>query len=97
MIVKQCSISEMRSERTSCVIFIMFNVFFIGTCVKSDSTSKLPSRSVGRRISWIFCMKSVELVMYDSDFLMRDCSVYARKRSEHNIEIGYQILFDHNS
>jgi len=42
----------------------MFNVSFIGTCMKRDSTLKLTSRSVGRnRIFWIFCMKSVELVM----------------------------------
>ena len=76
----------------------MFNVTFIGTCVKRDSTSKLTSRSVEHsRISWIFCMKCVELIMYNSDFLMRGCSVYARKRSEHNIEIGHQILFDHSS
>jgi len=44
--VKQCSISRMRLEGTSCEAFIMFNVSFIGTCVKSDST-KLISRSVG--------------------------------------------------
>jgi len=31
--VKQCSISEMRSEETSCEAFIIFNVSF-GTCVK---------------------------------------------------------------
>ena len=61
----------------------MFIVSFIGTCVKKDSTSKLTSKSVGRsRIFWIFCMKSVELVMCDSDFPMRDCSVCARKRNK---------------
>jgi len=44
------------------------------------STSKLTSRFVGRsRIFWIFCMKSVELVMYDSNFPVRGCSVCARK------------------
>ena len=38
--------------------------------------SKFTSRSMGRsRIFWIFCMKSVELVMCDSDFPVRDCSV----------------------
>jgi len=69
MIVKQCSISGMMSEGTLCEVFIMFNVSFIGTCVKRDSTSKLTSRSVGRsRIFWIFFIKSVELVMCDSIF-----------------------------
>ena len=48
MIVKQCSISGMRSEETSCEAFIMINVSFIGTCVKRDSISKLTSKSVGR-------------------------------------------------
>ena len=48
MVVKQCSISGMRSEGTLCEAFIIFNVFFIGTCVNRDSTSKLTSRSVGR-------------------------------------------------
>ena len=48
MIVKQCSISGMKSEGTSCEAFIMFNVSFIGTCMKRGSTSKLTSRSVGR-------------------------------------------------
>jgi len=57
----------MRSEGTSCETFIIFNVSFIGTCVKRDSTSKFTSNSVGRRIFWIFCMKSDELVMCDSD------------------------------
>jgi len=62
----------MRSEGTSCEVFIMFNVFFIGICMKKDNTSKLTSKSVGRsRIFWIFCMKSVELVMCDSDFSVR--------------------------
>ena len=61
MVVKQCSISGMRSEGNSCEAFIMFNVSFIGTCVKRDSTSKFTSRSVGRSwIFWIFCMKYVE-------------------------------------
>jgi len=61
----------------------MFNVSFIGTCVKRDSTSKLTSKSVGRsRIFWIFHMKSVELFMYDSNFLVRSCSVCARKRDK---------------
>jgi len=54
----------MRSEETSCKAFIIFNVSFIGICVKRDSTSKLTSNSVGRsRIFLIFCMKSVELCM----------------------------------
>ena len=50
MVVKQCFISGMKSEDevTSYKAFIMFNVSFIGTCVKRDSTSKLTSRSVGR-------------------------------------------------
>jgi len=61
--------------------FIMFNVSFIGTCVKRDSTSKFTSRSVRRsQIFRIFCMKSVELVMCDSNFPVRECSVCARKR-----------------
>ena len=61
----------------------MFNVSFIGTCMKRDSTLKLTSRSVGcNRIFWIFCMKSVELVMCDSNFPVRDCSVCARKRDK---------------
>ena len=63
MIVKQCSISGMMSEGTLCEVFIMFNVSFIGTCVKRDSTSKLTSRSVGRsRIFWIFFIKYVGYV-----------------------------------
>ena len=66
MVVKQCSISGMSSEGTSCETFIMFNMSFIGICVKRNSTLKLSSRSVGR--SRIFCMKSIEFVMYDSDF-----------------------------
>ena len=53
MVVK-CSTSGKRLEGTSCEAFIMFNVSFIGTCVKRDSTLKL-TRSVGRsRIFWIF-------------------------------------------
>ena len=54
---------------------LLFNVSFIGTCMKKDSTSKLTSRSVERsRIFLIFCMKC------DSDFPVRDCNVCARKR-----------------
>jgi len=50
--------------------------------------SKLTSRSVGHnRIFWIFCMKSVELVMCDSDFPMRDCNVCARKRDKYVEEL----------
>ena len=65
------------------LINIMFIMFFIGTCVKRNSTSKLTSKSVGRsRIFWIFCMKSDELVMCDSDFLMKGCNVCARKRDK---------------
>jgi len=70
VIVKQCSISGrafymrafyMRSEGILCEAFIMS---FIGTCVKRDSMLKLTSRSVGcSRIFWIFCMKSIELIM----------------------------------
>ena len=57
----------------------MFNVSFIGTYVKRNSTLKL-TRSVGRnQIFWIFFIKSVELVMCDSDFPVRGCSVCARK------------------
>ena len=86
MVVKQYSISGMRLEETLCEAFIMFNVFwivFIGTCVKRDSTSKLTSRSVGRsRIFWIFFIKFVELVMCDSDFSVRNCSVCASKRDK---------------
>jgi len=37
VVVKQCSISGMRSEETSCEAFIIFNVSFIGTYVKRDS------------------------------------------------------------
>ena len=48
MVVKQCSISGMRSEGNSCEAFIMFNVSFIGIYVKRDSTSKLTSRFVRR-------------------------------------------------
>ena len=56
-------------EEASCEAFIMFNVSFIGTWMKRDSTLKLTSKSVERnRIFWIFCMKSIELVMCDSDF-----------------------------
>jgi len=65
VIVKQCSI-RMKSEGTSCEAFIMFNVTFTGTCMNRDPTSKLTSRSVGR--SRIFYMKSIELIIYDSDF-----------------------------
>ena len=76
MFIKQCSISGMKSERTSCEVFIIFNESFIGTCVKRDSTSKLTSRSTGHsRIFWIFYMKSVQLVMCDSDFPVRGYSV----------------------
>ena len=83
MIVKQCSISGMKSEGTSCEAFIMFNMSFIGACVKRDSTSKFTSRSMDRsRIFWIFCIKSIESVMCDSDFPVRGCSVCARKRDK---------------
>jgi len=88
----------MRSKETSCKAFIMFNVSFIGICVKRDSTSKLTSRSVGR--SRTFCMKSVELVMCDSDFSMRDCTVCVRKRDKLYVEecmaltIGMSGIFD---
>jgi len=61
----------------------MFTVSFIGTCVKRDSTSKLTSRSVGR--SWIFCLdllKSIELIMCDSNFPVKGCNVCARKRDK---------------
>ena len=69
MIVKQCSISEMRSERASYNAFIIFNVSFIGTYVKRNSTSKYTSKFVGcSRIFFIFCIKSIELVICDSDF-----------------------------
>ena len=45
-----------------------------------NSTAKLTSKSVEcSRIFWIFCMKFVELVMCDSDFSVRSCSVCARK------------------
>ena len=48
--------------------------------LKRDSMSKFTSWFVERnRIFWIFCMKSVELVMCDSDFPVRGCSVRARK------------------
>jgi len=83
VVVKQCSISGMKSEGTSCEAFIMFNVSFIGICVKRNSTSKYTSRSVGHiRIFWIFCMKFIELVMCDSDFSIKGCSVCARKRDK---------------
>ena len=39
VVVKQYSISG-KSKRTLCEAFIMFNVSFIGTCVKRDSTYK---------------------------------------------------------
>ena len=65
MIVKQCSISGMMSEGTLCEVFIMFNVSFIGTCVKRDSTSKLTSRSVGRsRIFWIFFIMLISRIPF---------------------------------
>jgi len=81
-IFKQCSISGMRSEETSCEPLLCL-IFFIGTCVKRDTTSKLRSRSMGRsRIFCIFCMKSVELVSCDSDFPGRSCSVCTRKRGK---------------
>ena len=76
MIVKQCSISGMKSEETSCEAFIIFNVSFIGICVKRDSTSKLTSRSERRSrifLNGIFCMKSIELVVFDSNFPVRGC------------------------
>ena len=86
MVVRQCSISGMRSEETFCEVFIMLIVSFIGTCVNRDSTSKLTSRSVGcSRIFWILYMKSVELVMCDSVFPVRSCSVFARKRDRLNV------------
>ena len=51
----------------------MFNVF-IETFVKRDSTSKLTNKSVEHsRIFWIFYVKSVELVMYDSNFPAKGC------------------------
>jgi len=51
--------------------------------VKRDSTSKFISKSVGySRIFWIFYIKSVELVMCDSDFPVRGCNVCARKRDK---------------
>jgi len=40
VIVKQYSISEMRSEGTLCEAF-MLNVSFIGTCMKWDSNRNL--------------------------------------------------------
>ena len=45
----------------------MFNVSFIRICVKRDSTSKFRSWDVVR-FFWIFYMKSIKLVMCDSDF-----------------------------
>ena len=72
----------MRSKGTSYEAFIMFNVSFIGTCMKKDSMSKLTSRFVGRsRIFWIFYMKSIKLVTCDSDF-PGYCSVYVRKQDK---------------
>jgi len=65
--------------------------------VKRDSTSKLTGRFMGRsRIFWIFCMKSVELITCDSDFLLRSCSVCARKRDKlyedyYDTILGYTI------
>jgi len=46
----------------------MYNVSFIGTYVKRDSMSNLQAGLWDNRTFWIFCMKSVELVMCDSDF-----------------------------
>jgi len=67
----------MRWEETSCEIFITF----IGTCVKISS--KRTSKSVGRsRIFYIFYTNSVELVMCDSDFPVRNCSICVRKRDK---------------
>ena len=77
MVVKQCSISGIRSEGTSCEVFIMFNVSFIGTCVKRDSMLKLISRFVEFRRT-----KSIELIMCDMDFPVRGCSVCIRKRDK---------------
>jgi len=55
VVIKHCFISRMRSEETSCEVFIMFNVSFIGTCLKRDPTSKLTSKFVEcSRIFWIF-------------------------------------------
>ena len=84
MIVKQCSISGMRSEGTSCeALLCLMCLLYIGTCVKRNSTLKLTSRSIGcGRIFWIFCMKSVELVMCDSDFPVRNYSVCVRKQDK---------------
>ena len=80
MVVKQYSISGMRLEGTLCEAFIMFNVSFIGTCVKRDAMLKLTNRSVRRsRTSWIFSIKSIELIMCDSNFSVRGCSVCVRK------------------
>ena len=61
----------------------MFNVSFIGTCVKRDSTSKFTSRSVGR--SWIFWIFCSPLVICDSDYPMGS-SVCARKRDKLYVE-----------
>jgi len=64
------------SEGTSCDAFIMFNVSFIEKGFYSKFTSRFVKRN---RIFWIFCMKSVESVMCDSDFPVRGCSIRARK------------------
>jgi len=48
--------------------------------MKRDSMLKLTSKSVGHRIFWILCIKSIELVMCNLNFPVRDCSICARKR-----------------
>jgi len=81
VVFRQCSIKGMRLGETSCEDVIMSSVSLIGTCVKRDSTSKLTNMSVGcNRIFWIFCMKSIELIICVLDFPMRHCSSFARKR-----------------
>jgi len=47
VVVRQCSIKEMRLEGTSCDDLIMLSVSLIGICVKRDSTSKFISMSAG--------------------------------------------------
>jgi len=84
----------MRSEETSCEPLLCL-IFFIGTCVKRDTTSKLRSTDFIQKMQkirlrpWdvvgffcIFCMKSVELVICDSDFPGRSCSVCTRKQGK---------------
>ena len=60
----------------------MFNVSFTGTCV-IILRRNLQASVRRNRIFWIFCMKSVELVVwFDEGFPVKGCSICARKRDK---------------